>query len=118
MALRAHEGRVVPVAGRALLPAELRGQEDLLARHALCEDFADERLGVAAAIGVSRVPVRDAAVVGLDQRLLRQPVVVTAPADRGPLVRVRSAVAPGPEADRGDMNIRAAKADRAHGRGL
>src|SRR5437016_8334901 len=51
----------------------------------------------------------------LDQRLLRLPVVMAAPADRRAVVHVRPAMAPRAETDGGDPGIGAAEANRAHG---
>ena len=89
--------------------AELRRQEDVTARNALGECFSDEFLGMAAAVGVRGVPMRDPLPVRLEQRRLGKGVIVAAPADRGAVRRARTAMPPCAEADGRDLSIRAAK---------
>src|SRR5438552_1702443 len=115
LALCAHEPGVIEVVVRAFDPAELAREKNLVARHALGEHLADQRLRVPAAVRVGRVPVTDAAAMRLDQRLLRLVVVVAGPADGCPFVDVGTSVAPCAEADRGDVDVGAAEANGAHG---
>ena len=58
--------------------------------------------------------MRDPLPMRFDERRLRQPVVVAAPADRESASHGRTAVSPRAEADGGDLSVRAAEAERAH----
>ena len=79
-ALRAHEFRIVEVIRRPFDPAEFRGQKNFLARN-FGKYLTNQLFCVAVAIGVGCVPMRNAASMRRDEGLLRQPVVVTTPAD-------------------------------------
>src|SRR5437867_4461461 len=95
-------------------PAELRGQENFLARH-FGEHLADQLFGVAVAVRIGGVPVGDATAVRGDQRFLRQTIVVTAPADRSAFACIRAAVPPCAEADGRHVGVCSAETDGLHG---
>src|SRR5712691_6986902 len=101
--------------GRTFDKSELRRQENLPARH-LGEHLADQLLCMPVAVGICCIPMRDAATVCGDQGLLRQAIVVAAPADGNAFVRIRATMAPRAETDGGNAGVGAAEADGLHRR--